>query len=188
MWFSGTSRLMMNPAWPNDMRRRLFLKGAGGIAGFFLWPRLVAAADVVEIAMQGSPNGARVWFDPVGLLIRPGTTLRWVNKDKGNSHTATAFHPDNDDHPLRIPKGAEPFDSGYLLPGESFKVTLDTPGVYDYYCIPHELAGMVGRIVVADEGQEDFAEYGEDGLSDNVLNAFPAVADILAEQRISRSD
>ncbi len=29
-----------------------------------------------------------------------------------------------------------------------FDVTLTVQGVYDYYCMPHEQAGMVGRIVV----------------------------------------
>ncbi len=29
-------------------------------------------------------------------------------------------------------------------------MTLETEGVYDYYCIPHEMLGMVGRIVVGE--------------------------------------
>jgi hypothetical protein len=32
--------------------------------------------------------------------------------------------------------------------GAHFEVTLTIEGVYDYYCMPHELAGMVGRIIV----------------------------------------
>src|SRR5213080_74914 len=31
-------------------------------------------------------------------------------------------------------------------------VTLTVPGVYDYFCQPHEAAGMVGRIVVGKPG------------------------------------
>ena len=39
--------------------------------------------------------------------------------------------------------------SGYLVePGDRFEVTLTVPGVYDYFCTPHEAAGMVGRIIV----------------------------------------
>jgi plastocyanin len=49
---------------------------------------------------------------------------------------------------LRIPEEAEPWDSGYLIePGDQFEVTLTVPGVYDYFCAPHEVAGMVGRII-----------------------------------------
>ena len=32
--------------------------------------------------------------------------------------------------------------------GESFEHTFTAEGVYHYYCIPHEGAGMVGAIVV----------------------------------------
>ena len=47
------------------------------------------------------------------------------------------------------PDRAEPWDSHFLVnPGSHFEVTLTIPGVYDYFCMPHEVAGMVGRIVV----------------------------------------
>lgn len=77
--------------------------------------------------MSGRPDGSRVWFDPFGVLIQPGQTVRWTNLDKANSHTATAYAPANFDHPRRIPDGAAPFDSDYLLPDESFEVTLEVP-------------------------------------------------------------
>jgi hypothetical protein len=35
-----------------------------------------------------------------------------------------------------------------LNPGDHFEVVLTVPGVYDYCCLPHEQAGMAGRIVV----------------------------------------
>jgi hypothetical protein len=67
----------------------------------------------------------------------------------GNPHTTTADHPRNANHSLRIPETAEPWDSGFLVnPGDRFEVTLTVEGVYDYFCLPHEAAGMVGRIVV----------------------------------------
>lgn len=69
-----------------------------------------AAADAFEVRMTGNKDGSRVWFEPVGLLIRPGDTIRWINLDKGNAHTSTAYHPANADHPLRIPAGAAPWD------------------------------------------------------------------------------
>lgn len=104
-------------------------------------------ADVVPISMRSDPSGARVWFDPIGILIHPGQTVRWVVEE--NVHTTTAYHPQNDHHSLRIPERAAPWNSGYLVnPGDHFEVTLTVEGVYDYYCIPHEMAGMVGRIIV----------------------------------------
>lgn len=110
-----------------------------------------AASPRVDIHLRSTADGGRVWFDPIGVWIERGTIVRWVIES--NVHTTTAYHPDNDDHPLRIPERALPWDSGYLIrPGDSFEVTFTEPGVYDYYCTPHEAAGMVGRIVVERPG------------------------------------
>lgn len=160
----------------------------GAAAALPLIPRIALAAPAVEIAMAGRPDGSRVWFDPYGLLIRPGQSVRWTNLDKANSHTATAYAPENDDHPRRIPEGAAPFDSGYLLPGESFELSFDLPGVYDYYCIPHELSGMVGRIVVAETGQGAPADYPDGDLDAEVLAGFAPIADILAKGALSHEE
>jgi plastocyanin len=139
----------------------------------------------VDVGMRGNADGSRVWFDPVGLHIRPGQAIRWINLDPGNSHTATAYHPKNFGRPLRIPKGAEPWDSDYLLPEETFSVTLTVKGIYDFYCIPHEHAGMVGRLVVGKpggstaEGLPPEAAGGEP-VPDIALQAFPSVEEIMA--------
>jgi plastocyanin len=109
--------------------------------------RPARAHGAVEIRLRSDPLGTHVWFDPIGLLIEPGQTVRWVTE--ANVHTSTAYHPANDGHALRIPEAAEPWDSGYLVePGDQFEVTLTVEGVYDYFCTPHEIAGMVGRIIV----------------------------------------
>ncbi len=170
------------------MERRSFLWGGGSLAAVLpLWPRVATAQPVVQIDMIGRADGSKVWFDPVGVLIAPGQTVRWSNRDKGNSHTATAYAPENDDHPRRIPDGAAPFDSDYLLPGDSFEMTFDVPGIYDYFCIPHEMAGMVGRIIVAGPGQTAFDGYPDADLPEDVLQGFPAVSDIV-QQRLIRMD
>ncbi len=128
-------------------RRSLLSAGGFWLAGLALPALARAGAPVVDIEMRGDVNGSKVWFDPIGLRVEAGTAIRWTTRQ--NVHTATAYHPDNDDHSLRIPKTAQPWDSGYLVePGDRFSVVLTVPGVYDYYCAPHEHAGMVGRIVV----------------------------------------
>lgn len=103
--------------------------------------------------MRSDPAGSHVWFDPVGILIAPGRTVRWTVAGAGNPHTTSAYHPANANHALRIPEGATPWDSGFLLnTGDHFDVTFTAEGVYDYYCTPHEEAGMVGRLVVGRPG------------------------------------
>lgn len=147
------------------------------------------AGAVVDIDMRSDTDGARVWFDPIGLLIPAMTTIRWTTRQ--NVHTATAYHPDNDNHSLRIPDQATPWDSGYLVnPGDSFEVTLSVPGVYDYYCAPHEYGGMVGRIIVSDPsgpGALAFDYFGTlapvpdwQEVPDLARANFPSIRDIMA--------
>ncbi|MGH9760548.1 MAG: cupredoxin domain-containing protein, partial [Blastocatellia bacterium] len=47
-----------------------------------------------------------------------------------------------------LPKGVQPFDSGFMLPGKTFSHTFTAPGKYKYFCIPHEKDGMFGYITV----------------------------------------
>jgi plastocyanin len=138
------------PSCSNGLTRRAALRAGGLLLAGLAAPALVRRAQacgVVEIRLRSDPLGSKVWFDPMGILIEPGQTVRWVLE--ANVHTSTAYHPDNDGHALRIPEAAEPWDSGYLVePGDDFEVSLTVPGVYDYFCAPHEMAGMVGRIIV----------------------------------------
>lgn len=141
------------PISSSRWRRRAVLRAGGLALPGVAAPAILrpARAGVVEIRLRSDARGTSVWFDPIGLLIEPGQTVRWVNES--NVHTSTAYHPANDRHALRIPEAAEPWDSGYLVePGDRFEVTLTVPGVYDYFCAPHEAAGMVGRIVVGEPG------------------------------------
>jgi plastocyanin len=169
--------------------RRQLLGAGGWLAAATVLPCATRADEApAEIVMQGRADGSKVWFDPVGLRIRPGRTVRWTNRDAGNSHTTTAYSPALFDRPLRIPKGAKPWNSDLLLPGQSFSMLFTVEGVYDYYCIPHEHAGMVGRIVVAAEGSAGFAEPSQAGdLPAIALEAFPSVAAIMAEGAVRPS-
>ena len=133
----------------NNPNRRDVLRTGGLLLASVATGAAASTDTPFDIAMQSDTDGARVWFDPIGLLVPINSTIRW--RIHQNVHTATAYHPDNDDHSLRIPEGATPWDSDYLVnPGDAFEVTLTVAGVYDYYCAPHEIGGMVGRIIVQD--------------------------------------
>ncbi|GIK97884.1 MAG: hypothetical protein BroJett029_20930 [Alphaproteobacteria bacterium] len=170
-------------------RRQMLAIGGGGLAALVA-PRILRAAGVAEITMGGTARGEHVWFTPAGLLVEAGTVLRFTNRDAGNSHTATCYHPDLFDRPLRTPAGATPWDSGFLLPGESFEVPMTVPGVYDYYCLPHEHSGMVGRIVVGRPGDAGWrgAATGAGDLPEAALNGFPDVEAILTAGRAQQRE
>lgn len=57
------------------------------------------------------------------LRIKVGTTVTWTNDDANMMHTVTEVN------------GL--FDSGFLNTGQSWSYTFDTPGEYEYLCLPH---------------------------------------------------
>ncbi|WP_181168141.1 plastocyanin/azurin family copper-binding protein [Mesorhizobium sp. B2-4-19] len=165
------------------LTRREILGAGGGFAALALSSLAVWAGDIVDIAMKGRDDGSHVWFDPIGVLIKPGQTVRWTNLNPGNSHTTTAYSPKNFGRPLRMPKAARPWASDYLLPNETFSVAFTEQGVYDYFCIPHEHAGMVGRIIVGEPVTNGWTQLdGANGdLPEEALKAFPTVEEIMAK-------
>jgi hypothetical protein len=73
---------------------------------------------------------------PVNIMVTIGVnnTIEWVNRDTVG-HTVTA---------LVAPSEALKFNSGLLLAGKTFPVTLTVPGVYRYTCAWHNwLAGQI---------------------------------------------
>lgn len=181
------------------MTTRRPLLGAGlGLAGVLLpgWMRASFAAEPIEIRMISDVSGSTVHFDPIGIRVAPGQRIRW--RCIANVHTTTAYHPKNMKHSLRIPNAAQPWDSGYLLPGQTFEVTLTVEGVYDFFCLPHEMAGMVGRIIVGQPvgpGTLPFDYFRNQAGAENWLpvpkpaqEAFPSVAEIMAQGTVHPAD
>ena len=87
-------------------------------------------------------------FSPETVTIQVGSRVTWRNTSDV-LHTATgdpakAVDPSN----VRLPQGADPWDSGGVTAGVEYSRTFDIPGEYRYFCIPHEQAGMVGTILV----------------------------------------
>ncbi|HEX5471038.1 MAG TPA: plastocyanin/azurin family copper-binding protein [Lacipirellulaceae bacterium] len=170
------------------LTRRAVLSASGGVFVSAVISGRAAAADVVEIHMKSDPAGGVVGFDPVGVLLQPGQTVRWICD--ANVHTTTAYSPKNANHSLRIPKEAQPWASDFLQPGERFEVNLTVEGIYDYYCAPHEMAGMVGRLIVGQPGGTralPFDYFKAEGKAWMIVppaaqKAFPAIAEIMRKK------
>jgi plastocyanin len=77
--------------------------------------------------------------------VPAGTTVRWINGD-AESHTVT--------------EDLGRFDAE-IWPGESFSFTFSEPGVYFYYCKPHDW--MIGEITVVEPGQATRTESPASG-------------------------
>ena len=121
--------------------------------------------------VAGSPL-PQFYFEPAGLYVEPGDTVRFLAESP--HHTVTAYHP-LQGKPQRVPDGVEPFSSPMVPVGESWEYTFEVPGVYDVWCGPHEMYGMVMRIVVGEasgpgtEASEDFGPEGTYGAAGTVL-------------------
>jgi plastocyanin len=99
--------------------------------------------DTVLVEVLGTSEDAR--YVPSNLQINAGDVIRFEVKE--GLHTVTAYHPDNR-RELRIPANAESFDSGPIEAGTTWFLQLNQPGVYNYFCRPHEQLGHIGRAVV----------------------------------------
>ncbi len=75
-------------------------------------------------------------YIPFNVSVSAGEEITWSNDDTA-PHTVTTGPPGS-------PDGI--FDSGMLMAGDTFSVTLDESGEYPYYCMVHPW--MIGNISV----------------------------------------
>ena len=145
-------------AMQRRISRRQLLRHAGKAAvGLAALPILAACApsgNQAGATRAPATGGALVEmtddlrFEPAELTVEVGDTVTWRNIGS-IVHTATDDPSKaNDPSNSVLPEGAEPWDSGNIAGGEEWSHTFDTPGEYTYFCIPHELAGMVARLTV----------------------------------------
>ena len=83
----------------------------------------------------GAPNPYA--FDPAAVQISPETTVRWEWSGRGSSHNV-------------VDNGGAFQSDYYLEAGSTFEHTFTEPGVYKYYCTPHQTQGMLGVIEVVE--------------------------------------
>ncbi|WP_445665871.1 cupredoxin domain-containing protein [Fodinibius sp. AD559] len=122
----------------------------------------LSVTDTVTVEVKGTDSDAR--FDPVVVELNPGDVIQFVVRE--GLHTVTAYHPENR-RPQRIPASAKPFDSGLMERGDQWFLRISEEGVYDYFCLPHEKMGHVGRILA---GTFDVIKnYPEEGMPSIVL-------------------
>lgn len=121
--------------------------GGGGSDGAAQPPG--APGEATDVAAEvGMTN--QLTFTPGTVRIQVGETVRWRNSSD-IMHTVTADPARaSDPGSVSLPEGADAFHSGNLAPGGTFERTFSQPGTYQYFCVPHEAAGMVGRVMVTD--------------------------------------
>jgi plastocyanin len=118
----------------------------GGRSGSGAAAAQAAGAQDTVAAEVGMTNQLR--FTPDTVRVRVGETVRLTNSSDV-VHTVTADPARaTDESRVSLPEGASTFDSGDLAPGATFEQTFTVAGEYRYICVPHELAGMLGVVIV----------------------------------------
>jgi plastocyanin len=118
-----------------------------------------AAAPETPRSKPSSPEPGQLYsvilndsnrFQPTSLTVPRGATVSWQNAGQ-TTHTVTA-DPSKAINKANavLPTGAEAWDSGSVAGGQSFSRTFDVPGMYRYFCVPHESIGMVATVIVND--------------------------------------
>ncbi len=166
-----------------NRREMLKLVGAGAVAclpGLAVTPSAIAEDGVAEVRVESFYPRGQWFYEPAGIYIPVGTKVRWISNDYGA--TVSSFHPSIDNHELRMPEKAKPFDSGILARYgryRTFEWTFEVEGTYDYFSRTFEPIGMVGRIIVGKPGGPGEWPPGYGGREGRAV-VFPAQAKILA--------
>lgn len=85
----------------------------------------LAADPVVTVVVE------HMRFEPASVVVKAGTVVRWVNREKRTSHSVLFTGPDG-------------FESERFLPDEQYERRFDRPGRYAYVCGPHpDMKGLV---------------------------------------------
>ncbi len=104
---------------------KLYARAALALAAALLLAASAAAQQQPEVHARDTA------YTPPTLTVPVGTTVRFVNDD-ADIHTVTAKDGS--------------FDSGLLFQNDTWQYVFNTPGTYEYYCLPHNW--MVGTITV----------------------------------------
>ncbi len=99
---------------------------------------LFIKGDVImptKVSRPGCEEDDRCYI-PSLIVIEKGKQVTWVNEDSAFHSITSGFY----DTPTDL------FDSGHLDPFESYTLTFDETGTYDYFCTLHPW--MKGQVVV----------------------------------------
>ncbi len=101
-------------------------------------PEQIIKGDVImptKVSRPGCEETSRCYV-PSSITVNPGKQVTWVNEDSAFHSVTSGFY----DAPTNL------IDSGYLDPSESFRVTFEELGTYDYFCTLHPW--MSGQVIV----------------------------------------
>jgi plastocyanin len=101
------------------------------------------SANAANIKMGG--DGGELAFIPASVTVKSGESVTFTN-NAGFPHNIVF---DEDAVPAGVDVSKLNHEDLLNAKGETVTVTLTKAGDYEYYCEPHQGAGMVGKITVS---------------------------------------
>jgi len=99
---------------------------------------MIITGDVVMPSKVSRPGCEEIdrCYIPSNIIIEKGKQVTWVNEDSAFHSVTSGFY----ETPTEL------FDSGHLDPYESYTLTFDESGTFDYFCTLHPW--MKGQVIV----------------------------------------
>lgn len=130
-------------------RRDVLRASVGGAAGVLVATALAACGGTAtgggsDPIVQLTKKDA---FNPASSTLLRGHTVYFQNVTKDKTFTVTC-DPSKAKNPndVKLPKGAQPFDSGDIKPGDTFSYRFEIPG--EYIVFSQHQSNMTGKITV----------------------------------------
>ena len=100
--------------------------------------KLVVKGDIIMPTKVSRPGCEEIdrCYIPSVIVIDPGKQVTWVNQDSAFHSVTSGFYGEP----------TELFDSGHMDPFESYTLTFDDVGTFDYFCTLHPW--MKGQVIV----------------------------------------
>jgi len=103
---------------------------------------LTLSANAAEVKLGTDSGGLQ--FVPSSVTIKKGDSVTWKN-NAGFPHNVVF---DEDECPSGVDVDKLSNEDYLNAPGETVTRTFNVAGEYNYYCEPHQGAGMAGKIIV----------------------------------------
>jgi halocyanin-like protein len=95
-----------------------------------------------EVTVRVGAGSQGLAFDPAGIWVDPGTTVKWEWTGDGGSHNVVS----TGDAITDLNSG-----DAVTATGVEYEHTFEEGGITSYYCVPHQSLGMLGAVAVGDD-------------------------------------
>lgn len=110
--------------------------------------KVIQKATAPAFAEKGTVSMSEMAFMPATITVSVGQRVVWKNSSQAVHNVVDDASKALSLADVKLPSSVQPFDSGFLQPGQTYSRVFTVPGVYRYVCTLHEGNGMKGVVIV----------------------------------------